>query len=280
MRWLRAVLLTGLLVTTACATSDDGADTAATTTTAADADDATPSTTDARPETTTTTAAPAATTSTTVDVGSAAVTTTTMRGSSVTGAPDPGAPPPAFVSKITTVTARDLYATWRPGCPVPVDQLRAVDVSHWGFDGRIHTGRLVVAANEATRMAAVMGDLYAQRYPIQRMEPIDVFGGDDNRSMSANNTSAFNCRPVTGGGGWSEHAYGRAIDLNPLINPYVKGSLVLPPESAPYTDRTRNDPGMIHAGDGVVQSFLARGWKWGGYWVTLKDYQHFSTTGR
>ena len=125
-----------------------------------------------------------------------------------------------------------------------------------------------------------MADLYAQRFPIERMQPIDVYGGDDNRSISANNTSAFNCRAVTGGTGWSEHAYGRAIDVNPFVNPYVKGTTVLPPEAAPYADRSRRDPGMIHAGDPVVQAFLARGWKWGGYWTSLKDYQHFSTTGR
>ena len=73
-------------------------------------------------------------------------------------------------------------------------------------------------------MVAVMGDLYAQRFPIEQMQPIDVYGGDDNRSISANNTSAFNCRAVTGGTGWSEHAYGRAIDVNPFVNPYVKGT--------------------------------------------------------
>jgi len=188
--------------------------------------------------------------------------------------------PPAFASAVSTVTAADLYASWRPGCPVPLDQLRALDVSHWGFDGRVHTGRLIVAASQAQPVVDVMAELYGQRFPIQRMEPIDVFDGDDNRSISANNTSGFNCRAVTGGTGWSEHAYGRAIDVNPLVNPYVKGSTVLPPEAAPYTDRSRRDVGMIHAGDPVVQSFLARGWKWGGGWTSLKDYQHFSTTGR
>jgi hypothetical protein len=129
-------------------------------------------------------------------------------------------------------------------------------------------------------MVDVLRDLYEARFPIARMEPIDVYGGDDNRSIKANNTSAFNCRAVTGGTGWSEHAYGRAIDVNPFVNPYVKGSTVLPPEAAAYTDRSRNDPGMIHGDDAVVRAFAARGWKWGGYWSSLKDYQHFSTSGR
>lgn len=218
------------------------------------------------------------TTTTTAELEVPTVTASPSRGSTVTGEPDPGAPLPAFASSVSTVTAADLYASWRPGCPIPLDQLRAVDVSHWGFDGRIHTGRLIVAANQAQPIVAVMAELYGQRFPIERMQPIDVYGGDDNRSMSANNTSAFNCRAVTGGSGWSEHAYGRAIDVNPLVNPYVKGGTVLPPEAAPYADRSRRDAGMIHAADPVVQSFLVRGWKWGGYWTSLKDYQHFSTS--
>ena len=163
---------------------------------------------------------------------------------------------------------------------MPVEQLRAIDVTHFGNDGAVHTGRLIVAADRAQQMVDILRDLYAARFPIERMEPIDVYGGDDNRSIKANNTSAFNCRAVTGGSGWSEHAYGRAIDVNPFVNPYVKGSTVLPPEAAPYTDRSRNDAGMIHAGDAVVDAFAARGWRWGGYWSSLKDYQHFSTTGR
>jgi hypothetical protein len=160
-----------------------------------------------------------------------------------------------------------------------VTELRAVDVSHWGYDGEVHTGRLIVAAGLTEDIVGIMHDLYDARFPIERMEPIDVFGGDDDQSMAANNTSAFNCRPVTGGTSWSEHSYGRAIDVNPLVNPYVRGSTVLPPAGAPYADRSRDAPGMIHAGDEVVDAFAARGWKWGGYWDSPTDYQHFSTTG-
>ena len=204
-----------------------------------------------------------------------AATTTTTRPPSPPVTAQPQVLP--FAATIETVTAQDLYASWRPGCPVPVEQLRAIDVRHFGNDGAVHTGRLIVAANLANGMVDVFRDLYNARFPIERMEPIDVYGGDDMRSIKANNTSAFNCRAVTGGSGWSEHAYGRAIDVNPFVNPYVKGSTVLPPEAAPYTDRSRNDPGMIHADDAVVRAFAARGWKWGGYWSSLKDYQHFST---
>jgi hypothetical protein len=187
---------------------------------------------------------------------------------------------PPFSASTTSVSAADLYASWRPGCPVPVDQLRAIDVTHLGTDGAVHTGRLIVAADRAQAMVDILSELYAARFPIARMEPIDVYGGDDDRSISANNTSAFNCRLATGGTTWSEHAYGRAIDINPFVNPYVRGTTVLPPEAAPYANRSRTDPGTIHAGDVVVEAFAARGWQWGGYWSSLKDYQHFSTTGR
>ena len=109
---------------------------------------------------------------------------------------------------------------------------------------------------------------------------VEAFGGSDDASMAANNTSAFNCRKATGGTSWSEHSYGRAIDVNPVQNPYVKGSLVLPQSGSAYVDRSRTIPGMIRAGDAVVRAFAAQGWAWGGTWTSLKDYQHFSTTGR
>lgn len=260
MSIIRGALVAGLLLAAGCGDADP----------AANADKAT--TTSATASTTTTTTVPTTT--------STAITTT-----STTRAPAPGvtaAPPPAvpFAATISTVTASDLYVSWRPGCPLPVEQLRAIDVTHFGNDGAVRTGRLIVAADLAPGVVDVLRDLYDARFPIQRMEPIDVFDGDDNRSIKANNTSGFNCRAVTGGSGWSEHAYGRAIDVNPFVNPYVKGSTVLPPEAAPYTDRSRQDHGMIHADDEVVRAFAARGWAWGGYWRSLKDYQHFSTTGR
>jgi hypothetical protein len=207
-------------------------------------------------------------------------TTTTPPQPTTTEPPVTEPPLPPFAASVETVTAKDLYASWRPGCPVPVERLRAIDARHVGNDGAVHTGRVIVHADLAAGLVEVLRDLYEARFPIQRMEPIDVYGGDDMRSIRANNTSAFNCRAVTGGSGWSEHAFGRAIDVNPFVNPYVRGSTVLPPESAPYTDRSRNDAGMIHAEDAVVRAFAAQGWRWGGYWSSLKDYQHFSTTGR
>jgi hypothetical protein len=188
--------------------------------------------------------------------------------------------PPAFTSSVVTVSAGDLPSSWRPGCPVPVEGLRAIDATHWGFDGDVHEGRIVVAEDAADDIVGVLRDLFDAHYPIERMQPIDVYGGSDDASIDANNTSAFNCRKATGGSGWSEHAYGRAVDLNPLVNPYVKGETVLPPQSAKYLDRTLTDPGVIHDADAAVTAFESRGWVWGGTWTTLKDYQHFSRSGR
>ena len=111
------------------------------------------------------------------------------------------------------------------------------------------------------------------------MLPVERYGGDDHRSMAADNTSAFNCRFVAGTSRWSQHAYGRAIDLNPLENPYVDGSHVSPAAGMPFADRTRPRPGMVLAGGAVVRLFAAHGWGWGGSWSGARDYQHFSATG-
>jgi hypothetical protein len=184
-----------------------------------------------------------------------------------------------FSSSIAPVHADDLSHSWREGCPVAPEDLRAVTVSHWGFDGAPGSGTLIVAASVAEDVVAIMASLYAERFPIERMEPVEVYDGDDDRSMAANNTSAFNCRPVTGGSSWSEHSYGTAIDVNPLVNPYVREDTVLPPQGARYSDRSLDAPGMIHAGDEVVNAFASRGWVWGGTWSSPKDYQHFSTSG-
>ncbi|MPV37454.1 M15 family peptidase [Georgenia subflava] len=187
---------------------------------------------------------------------------------------------PGFQVSIVPVTAADIGASWRPGCPVAPAGLRTVVASHWDDGGNVRTGRVVVAAALAGDVADVLEDLYDARFPIHRMVPVAEYGADDDASMAANNTSAFNCRAVTGGSSFSEHSYGRAIDVNPLVNPYVVGSTVLPPAGAPYADRSRDAAGMIHAGDEVVRAFAARGWSWGGAWSSPKDYQHFSTTGR
>jgi hypothetical protein len=177
------------------------------------------------------------------------------------------------------VTAADLPHSWRSGCPVAPSQLRLLTVPYVGFDGARHTGQLVVNARAVRSVAGVLTTLYEQRYPIRSMRPIDEFNGSDDASMAADNTSAFNCRQAVGGSGWSMHAYGLAIDVNPRENPYLEGGQVLPPEGRPYVDRSQHRPGMIHAGDRVVRAFASIGWQWGGRWTRSPDYQHFSSNG-
>ncbi|WP_369069031.1 M15 family metallopeptidase [Kineococcus terrestris] len=188
-------------------------------------------------------------------------------------------PLPAYVARIDPVGAGDLPASWRPGCPVGPQDLRAVTVTHVDDAGRAQVGRLVVHADVAGAVAAVFGELYALRFPLASVRPVDEFGGSDDASMAADNTSAFNCRLTTGGTRFSEHSYGTAIDVNPVRNPYVRGTTVLPEAGRAYVDRTPA-PGVVTAGDPVVRAFARHGFSWGGDWSSLKDYQHFSTSGR
>lgn len=224
-----------------------------------------------------TTSTTAATTTTVTTIPTTAPTTSTTTSPTT---PPSTSPSPVFSVTISTPTESELSASWRPGCPVPVEELRLLRMSHWGYDSKVRTGELVVAAGQVGGVSRVFQILFEQRFPIERMELVDNFGGDDDSSMAANNTSAFNCRQVTGGSAFSEHSYGRAIDINPLVNPYVNGSVVAPPGGAPYADRSLDAPGMIHGSDEVVRAFAGIGWTWGGNWTSLKDYQHFSSTGR
>ena len=191
---------------------------------------------------------------------------------------------PTFRAKIDrispTLRERMTGNSWHPGCPVPFRKLRLVTVSRWDMAGEVRRGQLVVKGYHARNIVSVMRRLFEVRFPIRRMRLIDDYGGSDQRSMDADNTSAFNCRYVAGTTRWSEHAYGRAIDVNPVENPYVSGSHVSPEAGRPYVDRSRDEPGMIHARDAVVRAFARIGWEWGGHWSGAKDYQHFSSTGR
>jgi len=198
-----------------------------------------------------------------------------------TPAPTP-APPPAFaatIARIDDALASRMASSWRPGCPVPLADLRYVSLTFHDMTGAVVSGELVVHADVADGVVEVFRALFDAGYPIASMRLVDDFGADDDASMAADNTSAFNCRAVTGGTVWSEHAYGRAIDLNPVENPYVRGSSVAPAAGGAFADR-HDAPGVIHGDDVVVRAFAAHGWQWGGYWDRPIDYQHFSVSGR
>lgn len=126
------------------------------------------------------------------------------------------------------VTAARLGSSHRAGCPVAVADLRLVTVTHLRFDGTTARGELVVHRDAAAAVVRAFRSLLAARFPVAQVRTVDAYGSDDARSMAANNTSAYNCRRSTGGTAWSEHAYGRALDLNPVQSPYVRGTTVLP----------------------------------------------------
>jgi cell wall-associated NlpC family hydrolase len=165
--------------------------------------------------------------------------------------------------------------TWHEGCPVTLDDLVYIKLSYWGFDNRSHQGELVVRKDVATDVVAIFQDLYQQKFPLANMQLMDAYKGDDIAADNANNTSAFNCRPqVNFPKLFSGHSYGMAIDINPLINPYVNGAEVTPPASKKYL--TSDALGKITKNDPAYQAFISRGWSWGGDWSgKIRDYQHF-----
>lgn len=170
-------------------------------------------------------------------------------------------------------------STWRGDCPVSVSELRYLTMSFRGFDGRTHTGEMIVNRSAAAPVTRVFKILYAAGFPIEEMRVVARSELDAAPTGDGNDTTAFVCRPAVGLDRWSAHARGLAIDVNPFHNPYVRGDLVLPELASSYLDRSRARPGMINAGDVVVRAFAAIGWKWGGEWSEPVDLQHFSATG-
>jgi poly-gamma-glutamate synthesis protein (capsule biosynthesis protein) len=169
----------------------------------------------------------------------------------------------------------------RPGCPVPLTELGYLQMTYLGFDGKAHTGEMAIHKDHAAQVAAVFRRLYEARWPIRRMRLVDDYGGDDNRSMAANNSSGYNCRRVAGSQAWSAHAYGAAIDINPLQNPDLTDASVAPRAGRRYaaivcSADAHQPPGVITSNSLVVRAFSRIGWEWGGSWSSGKDYQHFS----
>jgi hypothetical protein len=172
---------------------------------------------------------------------------------------------------------------WHPGCPVPISQLRVVTVSYWGFDGVVKQGPLVLNERVAQGVLWVFQRLFRARFPIKRIALAGKWHPPrpSDRFTKTDVTASFSCRPVTDGTVLSQHSYGWAIDINPLQNPYIgTDGKIRRIAERPYIHRTKRLPGMIHPGDVVVRSFARIGWGWGGDWTSLKDYMHFSLTGR
>jgi hypothetical protein len=197
-------------------------------------------------------------------------------------APAPPAPvvPAVFQASAAAVTAAELAKSWHAGCPVGPAQLRTLSLTYWGFDAQPHQGALVVSAAVVPAVTQVFRTLFAEHFPIRTMIPISAFGASDPASTAADNTASFNCRYAVANGPpqWSAHAYGEAIDINTVENPYVFNGQVLPPNATAYRVRSPYRPGMAVPGGQLVGAFAAVGWQWGGRWST-PDYQHFSSTG-
>ena len=188
-------------------------------------------------------------------------------------------PPPTFEYSMSPVTAETVSESWREGCPLPWENLTLLTLSYWNFDGRPVKGRMAINTSVVDEVVAIFDKLFAIRFPIERIALVDDYGGDDEAAMRANVTSGFNCRYVDGTERWSNHAFGLAIDINPLINPWAREGNVLPVEGTVYAENREDPiPGMINTGDRVVAIFEQEGWSWGGVWQSA-DYMHFSRPG-
>ena len=167
--------------------------------------------------------------------------------------------------------------SWKPGCPAEIEDLRLLTITHVDFEGRSRTGELICHKNAAGDLLDIFRELYEMGFPIDKIKLIDEYGADDLLSMEDNNTSAFNYRTVSGTANLSRHAYGLAVDINPVQNPYTEdgGEYVSPESGRAYLNRSDARPGMITRGDAVYNAFVSRGWFWGGDWKYQIDYQHF-----
>jgi hypothetical protein len=175
-------------------------------------------------------------------------------------------------------------AFWHAGCPVALSGLRVLTVTHWDFNGRVQTGQLVVNRNAAAPLARVFRQLYQQHFPIRHMQYENMYGPKSSQPADRDVTGSFECRKAvpspcgSGTGNWSQHAYGLAVDINPIENPYTGCGRTRERGSIPYLNRSKIRRGMVTPA--VVRAFRSIGWGWGGSWAgSTKDYMHFSSTG-
>jgi hypothetical protein len=182
----------------------------------------------------------------------------------------------AMNPKVYAVSAAMVPNTYRAGCPVKPSSLRLLQLNYWGFDGHVHRGELVLRDAAVAKMITVWTSSFAAKFPIRGMRRVDVYGGNDIRSMAADNTSAFNCRRVTGDPySLSPHSYGWAIDINTVENPYLAANGVwYPSNGLSYRSRSVSRPGMLFATSVPTKALVAQGFFWGARWAK-PDYQHF-----
>jgi len=188
------------------------------------------------------------------------------------------------INKITPQVKKRMIQgnSWRKGCPVGLENLRYIQVNHWDFKGKSKRGELIVHKNVAKEVVEIFHELYKIKYPINKMRLVSDFKGSDFQSIEADNTSAFNCRSATGSKKWSKHSYGKAIDINPIENPYVsrKGRIShkasLKYRKRVHKNSTPQDRAMLLRNDKATKIFQKYGWKWGGNFKSIKDYQHFA----
>lgn len=186
----------------------------------------------------------------------------------------------ASVAAVSPAVRTRMGESWSPACPVGLGDLRYLTVSFMGFDGRAHTGELVVHATVADDVVEVFRQLFADGFPIEEMRLPTTTDLRAAPTGDGNNTAAYVCRAARGQKRWSQHAYGLAVDINPFHNPLVKRDLVVPELASAYADRSAVRPGMHVRGGPAVRAFASIGWKWGGTWRSSKDYMHFSQNGR
>ena len=188
---------------------------------------------------------------------------------------------PPFVATVHSVSRAELGHSWHTGCPVGPASLVRLRLSYWNFAAARRLGDIVVARSAAHAVVAVFATLYGDHFPIRSIRPVAAFRGSDDLSMAADNTSGFNCRNAVAAGPahWSAHAFGLAIDVNPIENPYREGGRWLPSAGAAFANRAHVHAGMAVPGGQLNGAFAAVGWQWGGRWAATPDYQHFSATG-
>ena len=171
----------------------------------------------------------------------------------------------------TRMQGKSLPETARIG----FDELRYLTLYHYDFDGRIQQGEMVCNKAIAHDLLCIFRTLFAEAYPINSIRLVDDFDASDEASMQANNSSCFNYRTIAGSWRLSQHAFGMAVDINPLQNPCVKGSRIRPSTATDYVDRSKQFPHKIDDNDFCKKTFESYGFRWGGRWRSVKDYQHF-----